>query len=134
MAENRELVNLFVEGVRKTFATPALLPEYFSKSVVAEQNGVKHDYDSWIAWLQAAKLRMPNASIRFRKLTAGPRSVGVFQYVYVADLGLWLDSICQIEYGAVGTEDERKVVRYFEVVEMGPKDRDPDAEEFQSIV
>lgn len=141
MAESRELEELYLEGNGAVLLAPTVeavaenFPKYVARSVVVDQNGIKQDYDSWLEAIKGLKTGGLKIDVRSRKLMTGPRTVGVFQHAYITPPGtdgLWVDSICYIEYGAKGTEDEKKIVKLLEVIEM-PKDRAPDAHTDASV-
>lgn len=139
MAENRELEELFIAANKATFGAPTIdegkanWDTYVSPRFVGEQNGVKFDSESYKAAMVGIKTTYPDFDLRWKKIIVAPRRVSALAYIYVPTAQLWFDSSCFAEFGAVGTDDEKRIVKYTEVLEMGPKDRDPNSEEAKSI-
>lgn len=139
MENSQEVVDLLVETMKSVLGGPSVpealeaFEKHISKSVVVTQNGITRDYDSWYAFIKENKPKMPNVDVRQRKIVVSSRSVGVFQYGYMKEAGIWMDCILLADFGEVGSEDEKKVIKCWEVVEIGPRDRNPDAEEFKSL-
>lgn len=139
MAENRDLEALYLATQKATFGAPTIeeakanWDTYVSPRFVAERNGVKFNSESYKEAMIEVKTQFPDFDVRWKKFIVGPRQVAALSYIWVPSAGLWFDSSCFIEFGEVGTEDEKRAVKFVEVVELGPKDRDPNSDEAKSI-
>ena len=138
-AASNPLTALYLEANKNTFMNASLdaaieaWPKYFSKKLVVTQNDKKMDYEGFLQQMKDAKTNWPVIDVRYKLLTESGRTVASAEYVWIPKETMWFDTIIIMTFGDEGTEDEKKVVTFLEIMQSGPKDRDPAAPEAQSI-
>ncbi|KAF8309932.1 hypothetical protein DL93DRAFT_2170082 [Clavulina sp. PMI_390] len=112
-------------------------PTYFSRSLSVVQNGKAMTYDELLNQMKGAKGMWPVIDVRYKMLTesADSREVATAEYIWIPSEKMWFDTIIVLTFGAVGSEDEHKVIKWVEVMTPGPKaeDRDPESAEAKSV-
>lgn len=133
------LASLYTTANKNTFMHESIetaienWPKYFSKNLKVTQNGNELTFDTFREQMETAKKMWPVIDVRYKMLTESGRSVASAEHVWIPTPGLWFDTVIVMTFGEVGTEDEHKVVTFLEIMQEGPKDRNPDDAEFKSI-